>query len=715
MIKKIIKGFLAFVLTFVIVIVGIGVYFVKTFDLNKYKTQVSELVEKQLGRKLVIAGDAYLGLSMVPTIIVEKVQLVNAEWSSNPLMVGVEKVEVQFAILPLLKKQIEINKVLLDEPEIYLEINKAGDANWVFAKKDKAQAAASGALETGEQKAAEAHPAVALLAGFSADDVLIKNGLVQYDDALKGTHNRLLIKEITTNVEDMDAPVLASFDVNLDGSDIIGKLTAGSLNSLLKEQPYDVDLSAKAFNVDLAVKGKLMDLFKDIYFDLAVNVYNPKNNFGAPETRLLAEIKGSTAVVDADISMLEVAKNKISGRVKADISGNKPYVEADLKSDLIDLQSFSSKPSASAMLSMVSEAKALEMVPNDKVPFDLLYMANAKVNLNIKNLLIEPGMSAADVLLKAVIANGILNVNQLNLNFGGGKIAATAKVDANLKKVDLNASSQKIVLQNLHKEFVVDGQKDFGILSGGEVDIELKVSTSGETYRQLAERLDGRSVIIVNESRVQTGKLNFFTNAFINQILAALKLGRVDANLDLKCAVVRTDFSNGKALFPEGIAVHSNQFNLVSDGKINLVNDKVDFSIHPFSGKVVDVNITQAVSSFIKVKGTLENPQIALDDKEAVKAIVGVVTTGPAYLGGAMVLDGAEAPCYNALKGTEFSNRFPAPTGVTAKTQDTYKDATKAINESVKALKQNSKQELNDLKENSKQLLDTLKGLRGKK
>ena len=77
--------------------------------------------------------------------------------------------------------------------------------------------------------------------------------------------------------------------------------------------------------------------------------------------------------------------------------------------------------------------------------------------------------------------------------------------------------------------------------------------------------------------------------------------------------LLQADLGGGKAVFPKGIALQSNLLKLVSNGSVNLINDKIDFDVRPFSGKIVDTNAVQALSSFIKVKGTIENPKIALD------------------------------------------------------------------------------------------------------
>ena len=91
----------------IVIIAGItGYFFVRNFDLNKYKSYASEIVENQLGRKLAINGNASLGISLIPTVIVEDVELANAPWAANPQMVKIQKLELKFALLPLLKKLI---------------------------------------------------------------------------------------------------------------------------------------------------------------------------------------------------------------------------------------------------------------------------------------------------------------------------------------------------------------------------------------------------------------------------------------------------------------------------------------------------------------------------------------------------------------------------------------------------------------------------------
>ena len=92
--------------------------------------------------------------------------------------------------------------------------------------------------------------------------------------------------------------------------------------------------------------------------------------------------------------------------------------------------------------------------------------------------------------------------------------------------------------------------------------------------------------------------------------------------------------------------------------------------------------------------GTLENPKIALDEKQALQTIVGVATTGPAFLGAQLVSESNSAPCWTALQGTPYSTRFKAPSktstvtnDVVSGTKNAVKDTGKAIEKSVRGIR----------------------------
>ena len=188
---------------------------------------------------------------------------------------------------------------------------------------------------------------------------------------------------------------------------------------------------------------------------------------------------------------------------------------------------------------------------------------------------------------------------------------------------------------------------------------------------------------MVGQSQLQAGALKYLKGNFISQLLSALKLQAKDPKMSMKCAVLRADFANGKANFPKGIVFDSKKMMVVGDGNINLKNDKIDIAIKPFNGNLTDTNIAQAISSLVKVSGTVSKPGISIDTASVVKNVVGVAMTGPAFVGSQLLLDADSAPCYTALKGTMFSDMFEAPTGVKAGAQNVYHGTSDLVESGV--------------------------------
>ena len=695
----------------IIIIIAIGGYFaVRNFDLNKYKVYAEEMVENELGRKLKINGEASLGISLVPTVIINDVALANPSWAQNPQMVTLKQAEVKFALLPLFKKQIVIDKVILVEPEIFLEKSNDGQVNWEFsalsAKANKAATSAKVSAALADNKTVQTSSAVAM-AGFAAKNVSIRNGKVEYYDAKANQLTNLVINDISLSVPSYADQIALNFDVLYNQEEINGQAELGSLAQLMDgKEPFPFLLTTKAMGISAELNGSVADVMSAPRYAVEANIYNPAGNFDAPETTLKTRIDGDTKELSAKIETLNIVNNIISGTVSVRWDSKVPQITADLQSPVINLQSFNQNSNFAFQIpSLISEAQALESVPNTPIPYELLYGADANLKLAVGQLSIAPGMVADNVKMDAVLKSGRLAVKPLEFDFGGGNINADLTVDANAKSVALKASSKNMLLQNLHKEFMVSGSGDFGIKSGGNLDLDINLLGSGTTYRQLAQNLKGQVIGIVDKSVIQTGGLQFIGGNFVTQLLAALGIDTSrSTDMDLTCAVVRADLEGGKAKFPKGIALDSKQLTIVSDGNISLVNDNIAFTIEPSFNKLANGNITQALASFIKVVGTLEQPQIRLDDEQALKTVVGVVATGGvAYLGSQVMLNGSGAPCYTALEGTPYASRFPKPTGVRATTQDVYNDATKQIKDSVKG-------SVKDLKNTAKDLLDAFRG-----
>ncbi len=707
--KKLLKGvFWTIILLLLIVFVG-GFVFIKTFDLNKYKSYVENIVYEQTGRKLLLAGDAGLKISLMPTVVLNDVAFDNAPWAAEPKMVKAKSVEVAVSVMPLLHKEVVIDTVNLIEPEVYLAINAAGEANWEFSKpqtaaektlveetiKTEVKPTAMPTVEAPDS-ALPVADAAPLLAGFLAKRVNVENARLVYQDMATNTVTDLQINSLTLQSENMDADLDIVFDLVFNGEEISGTATAGSVNAILqKAKEYPLQADVTAFGAKAKADVVLTNMMTNLGFSGSAKLQNPSGNFGAPEVSLNVGFSGTPKNIALEINSLNVAGNVISGMADVDLNGAKPNINAVLQSNVLNVQTLTATPVKTASLALIPAAAAAEYVPDTALDLAVLDSVNAKAQINVKSLIVNQELTLENVAANVVLQNGKLSVSPLSLNAGGGVVNGAFSIEKNNNVFALNLTGKDVVLQNLWKGLTATDAGTFGIISGGDAIISIKLNGQGATLRQMVESLDGQVIAIIGESKIQTGALKYLTGNFATQLLKALKIDKQKKNLELSCAVVRADIGNGKAVFPKGIVFNSKQLAVVSDGAVNLKNDKIDFTLNPFNGKLADTNVVQAISSMIKIAGTVEQPKIAIDDSAVIKNVVGVAAAGPAFLGSQMMLDVDESPCYTALKGTAYQDMFPAPKGAKAAGQGVYQGTSDAISDGVDALKNTAKDVLN--------------------
>ena len=123
-----------------IIAVVVALYIiVSSYDFNSLKPQITRAAKEATGRELKLEGDIKLKISLRPALVVDGVKFQNAPWGSRPEMAEIKRFEVQVALLPLLSKNIEVSRLILTEPDILVETDRAGRSNLEFEKKPVAE------------------------------------------------------------------------------------------------------------------------------------------------------------------------------------------------------------------------------------------------------------------------------------------------------------------------------------------------------------------------------------------------------------------------------------------------------------------------------------------------------------------------------------------------------------------------------------------------
>ena len=192
----------------VIVLVIVAVVIILTsYDFNDLKPLISKAVYDATGRELVIDSDIDLDIGFSPSLVLSDIKFQNADWGSRKEMVKVGRFEVKVALLPLIRKNIEVNRFIIKDPDILIETDKKGKGNFEFKTAEKVPA-----VETKPEVPEQGEGEISL-PPLTINEFEIINGTLTYRDGKTGKSEVVKLKNLTAAVHGLDNP----FTFNLSG------------------------------------------------------------------------------------------------------------------------------------------------------------------------------------------------------------------------------------------------------------------------------------------------------------------------------------------------------------------------------------------------------------------------------------------------------------------------------------------------------------------
>ena len=201
--------------------------FVATFDANNYKPEIIEQVEKATGRSFTIDGDIDLSVFPWVGLTVENAALGNAKGFKADQFAAIKQLDVKVNVLPLIKKEVQVNTIRLHGLNVSLEVAKDKSNNWSSLTQQKptpsdeapvvdvtteADAEAPAEQTTAEQS--KASPLQSLqVEGFEFVDATI-----YYDDRSSNTKATVSELNLTTSAIKFDEAVDVSFGARIENN-----------------------------------------------------------------------------------------------------------------------------------------------------------------------------------------------------------------------------------------------------------------------------------------------------------------------------------------------------------------------------------------------------------------------------------------------------------------------------------------------------------------
>jgi AsmA protein len=331
-------------------IVVLAVALVLLVDPNDYKEEIVQAVKEQTGRELKIEGD--LKLSLFPWLGLETgaLELANAPGFGKQPFARVAAAGVKVKLLPLLRKELQVNTILIDGLRLQLTRNKAGKTNWDDL----------GSAETkppaGTKQAAPDAPTSPAIGALTVGGIDVRNGEIRWRDEQSNTHYTLRNLELKSGQLALDRPLdlTLAFDLESETPPIRTPVKLQTRAKLdLEQQKLDVSklelavselalsASLQATNIETAplVKGRIeipsfnaRELLKRLGVD-----YEPASKDALRKFSLKSEFTADLGNQGLKVSTLALAVDDIA--INAVLQGSR-VLDAPQWSGRVEIPSF---------------------------------------------------------------------------------------------------------------------------------------------------------------------------------------------------------------------------------------------------------------------------------------------------------------------------------------------------------------------------------------
>jgi len=473
-------------------------------DLNHYKPQIEKYFHTYTGRTLRLNGNIDLDIinnQLAPRLEIENASISNADWGDKQPMLVLGKIQLQFQLLPLLKKILLIDNIQLENTDIIVENNREGISNWQFADNRSAQQPVPGEVNS--------PPGIHSLLPV-IHHLALKNIKINYIDRRKPVHISAIIQSITLKEErNKLSTINAQGEINNKAFDFNGKIS--SVSHILKNEKVTVSLSGKTTDSRLHIDGEILQPLSsfsaNLNFKLNADNINPVVTLitgiksPSPKTplSLSGHISSRGKTYTLDRLKLILAKNKMNISASLSLKKPTPSLKIKLLADTININSLGvkfnrkNKPIKKDVKRKKEKIAAIN-IPALSIRFKQLNTINVDINFNVKKI-ISKKIEIHDNQLIAKLEKGNLIIKKLAFNYSQGSITVKSTL---IKKPDtvnatLNLHINKLNLANALSTFNITP------ITKGYLNTDIKLTSSANNLRDLLFNSSGPVVISISD------------------------------------------------------------------------------------------------------------------------------------------------------------------------------------------------------------------------
>jgi len=312
------------VLTIVILMAAVYVY-LNTYDYNKLKPLVAQMVEDATGRKLSLGGEVNLEIGFAPALVVTDVALANVSWGSQPQMIEIERLQARVRLLPLLFKDLDIKYIRLVGVNVLLETGPEAQGNWVFL---------AGSTSTGGSGLFKP-------TAIEVSRVSIENLRLTFRGNRTGSPRHFTLASLEMNRQGNEDALALKFKADYKGQPLSLSGKTGRVRDVFAHQRLPLQLSGTLANSAVKINGAVDDILTLQGIDVAARL-NGKNfaslgpflDIQLPETKTFdaaGHLKGSGEALRLDNINGNLSGSSIDMAISGSVANLIAFSGVDLK------------------------------------------------------------------------------------------------------------------------------------------------------------------------------------------------------------------------------------------------------------------------------------------------------------------------------------------------------------------------------------------------
>ncbi len=515
---------------------------------SAFRGEVEKRAGVAIGREIKI-GELRIDWSWAPHVRLRDVVLGGAAEDAPPLL-DAEGIQFRLRLLPLLRGDVILPELELEQPKLALSIDEEGVPNWSFSKNPTATAAAEVAAPEDRTEA----PVIG--------ELVITEGHFEYEDKVKDLQ---LEGDITTAIGEAETTENIRLDAKgkLQGKPLTVQFVGGSILALRDEgKPYPLDLSAEYGATAVTLKGTAQDPFKLEAADLDLTLKGPDLSevfplLGVPAPPTPPYGLEGHLLRDGDKWQFtnmhgQIGDSDMAGEVTIDYGREKPLLTANLVSnnlDFDDLAPLVGAPPDTDETASAEQKKAAaelrqqdELFPDLPLEVDLLEVMDMEVTLDAKKVKAENYLPVQALAGTVTIRGGKAVVDPFEIAIAGGSLAGTLSLDSN-EKPSLAAAVLK--MREVDFKAFFQGTQFFDT-TGGKIGADVDIAGQGKSLAEVMGTANGKTFLTMNGGAM-SGLLIEAAGLDITEALA-LYIGE-DARVPIRCAAGHIELAKGVAEF----------------------------------------------------------------------------------------------------------------------------------------------------------------------